>query len=36
MLKVHQRIGVIATAPIIASVITGTFAGGKSASSTDR
>ncbi len=36
MLKVHQRIGLIATAPIVASVITGTFAGGKSTSSTDR
>lgn len=36
MLKVHQRIGLIATAPIVASVVTGTFAGGKSTSSTDR
>jgi hypothetical protein len=36
MLKIHQRIGLIATAPIVASVITGTFAGGKSTSSTDR
>src|ERR1700674_3840231 len=36
MLKVHQRIGLIATAPIVASVITGNFAGGKSTSSTDR
>ena len=36
MLKVHQRIGLIATAPIVASVITGVFAGGKSTSSTDR
>jgi len=36
MLKVHQRIGLIATASIVASVITGTFAGGKSTSSTDR
>jgi Carboxypeptidase regulatory-like domain len=36
MLKVHQRVGLIATAPIVASVITGTFAGGKSTSSTDR
>jgi hypothetical protein len=31
-----KRIGLIATAPIVASVITGTFAGGKSTSSTDR
>jgi len=36
MLKVHQKIGLIATAPIVASVITGPFAGGKSTSSTDR
>jgi len=36
MLKVHQRIGLIATVPIVASVISGTFAGGKSTSSTDR
>jgi hypothetical protein len=36
MLKIHQRIGLIATAPIVASVITGAFAGGKSTSSTDR
>lgn len=36
MLKVHQRIGLIATAPIVASVITGTLAGGKSTSSADR
>jgi hypothetical protein len=36
MLKIHQRLGLIATAPLIASVITGTFAGGKSTSTTDR
>ena len=36
MLKVHQRIGLIATAPIIASVILGPFAGGKSTSSSQR
>ena len=36
MLKVHQRIGLIATAPIIASVITGPLAGGKKTSSADR
>jgi hypothetical protein len=36
MLKIHQRLGLIATAPIIASVVTGTFAGGRSTSSTDR
>jgi hypothetical protein len=36
MLKVHQRIGLIATAPIVASVFTGAFAGGKTTSSTDR
>ena len=36
MLKIHQRLGLIATGPIVASVITGTFAGGRSTSSTDR
>jgi Carboxypeptidase regulatory-like domain len=36
MLKIHQRLGLMATAPIIASVVTGTFAGGRSTSSTDR
>jgi hypothetical protein len=36
MLKVHQRVGLIATAPIVASVFTGIFAGGRSTSSTDR
>jgi hypothetical protein len=36
MLKIHQRIGLIATAPIVASVVTGLSAGGKSTSSTDR
>ena len=36
MLKVHQRVGLIATVPIFASVISGTFAGGKSTSSTNR
>lgn len=36
MLKAHQRIGLIATAPIVASVITGPFAGGRKTSSTDR
>jgi hypothetical protein len=36
MLKIHQRLGLIAAAPLFASVITGTFAGGKSTSSADR
>jgi len=36
MLKIHQRIGLIATAPILATVIAGSFAGGKSTSSTNR
>jgi len=36
MLKIHQRLGLIATGPIIASVVTGLAAGGKSTSSTDR
>jgi len=36
MLKIHQRLGLIAAAPLFASVITGTFAGGKATSSGDR
>jgi hypothetical protein len=36
MLKVHQRIGLIATVPIFATVIAGGFAGGKSTSSANR
>jgi hypothetical protein len=36
MLKIHQRLGLFATFPIVASVITGTQAGGRSTSSTDR
>jgi hypothetical protein len=36
MLKIHQRLGLIATVPIVASVITGTQAGGRSTSSADR
>ena len=36
MLKVHQRIGLIDTAPLIATVILGAGAGGKSTSTSDR
>lgn len=36
MLKIHQRLGLIDTAPLIATVILGTGAGGRSTSSTDR
>ncbi len=36
MLKVHQRLGLIATIPLVATVIAGPGAGGKSTSSTDR
>jgi hypothetical protein len=36
MLKIHQRLGLIATGPIIASVVTGLSAGGRSTSSSDR
>ena len=36
MLKIHQRLGLIATAPLIASVITGSLAGGRSTNTTDR
>jgi hypothetical protein len=36
MLKIHQRLGLITTGPLIATVITGTFAGGRHTTSTDR
>ncbi len=36
MLKIHQRLGLIDTIPLVATVIAGTGAGGKSTSSTDR
>jgi Carboxypeptidase regulatory-like domain len=36
MLKVHQRLGLITTIPLVATVITGTFAGGRSTTSTTR
>jgi hypothetical protein len=36
MLKIHQWLGLIDTAPLIATVILGTGAGGKGTSSTDR
>jgi hypothetical protein len=36
MLKIHQRIGLIDTVPLLATVILGTGAGGKSTSSADR
>ena len=36
MLRVHQRLGLITTAPLLATVISGSFAGGKSTSSTSR
>jgi hypothetical protein len=36
MLKIHQKLGLITTAPMLATVITGTFAGGKVTSSTNR
>ena len=36
MLKIHQRLGLIDTAPLVATVILGAGAGGKSTSSTDR
>lgn len=36
MLKIHQRIGLIATIPLIATVATSFGAGGKATSSTDR
>lgn len=36
MLKIHQRLGLIATAPMIATVVTSVGAGGKRTSNTDR
>ena len=36
MLKVHQTLGLITAAPMLATVITGTFAGGRVTSSTNR
>jgi len=36
MLKIHQELGLIATVPLLATVISGGFAGGKSSSSSDR
>jgi hypothetical protein len=36
MLKIHQRLGLIAAAPMVASLFTGSVAGGKSSTSTDR
>jgi hypothetical protein len=36
MLKIHQRLGLIDTLPLIATVFAGTAAGGKSTSSADR
>ena len=36
MLKIHQRLGLITTIPLIATVVTGTMAGGRNTSSTTR
>ncbi len=36
MLRIHQRLGLIDTVPLVATVIAGTGAGGKSTSSSDR
>jgi Carboxypeptidase regulatory-like domain len=36
MLQMHQRLGLITTGPLVATVILGAFAGGKATSSTDR
>lgn len=36
MLKVHQRLGLITTVPLVATVILGSGAGGRNTSSTDR
>jgi Carboxypeptidase regulatory-like domain len=36
MLKVHQRLGLITTIPMVATVVSGAFAGGRATSSTNR
>ncbi len=36
MLKIHQRLGLITTAPLLATVLAGSFAGGKTMSSSTR
>jgi hypothetical protein len=36
MLKIHQRLGLITTIPLVATVLSGSFAGGKSTGSTSR
>jgi hypothetical protein len=36
MLKIHQRLGLITTLPLLATVLTGSFAGGKTTSSSSR
>jgi hypothetical protein len=36
MLQMHQRLGLITLAPLVATVVTGGFAGGRRTSSTDR
>ncbi len=36
MLRIHQRLGLITTIPLVATVITGGMAGGKATSSTSR
>lgn len=36
MLKIHQRLGLITAVPLVATVVTGSMAGGKSTSSTNR
>jgi hypothetical protein len=36
MLRLHQKFGLITTVPLVATVLSGSFAGGKSTSSTDR
>ena len=36
MLKIHQELGLITVAPLVATVVSGAFAGGKATSTTDR
>ncbi len=36
MLKIHQRLGLVTAVPLLATVVSGSFAGGRSVSSTNR
>ena len=36
MLRIHQKLGLITAVPLVATVVSGSFAGGRSTSSSDR